>query len=151
MPAHYANLDALIRREDFQVKSETMLSIAQLASTMQVSQLEAESLMYQVLRKPDFQRETANWEPEKIADLIGSFLEGDLIPSIILWRSPKSGNIFVIDGAHRLSAFIAWVHDDYGDRQISIPFFANMISPEQNKAAEKTRQLIKSRWGRTKS
>jgi hypothetical protein len=147
MPAHYANLDALIRREDFQVKSETMLSIAQLASTMQVSQLEAESLMYQVLRKPDFQRETANWEPEKIADLIGSFLEGDLIPSIILWRSPKSGNIFVIDGAHRLSAFIAWVHDDYGDRQISIPFFANMISPEQNKAAEKTRQLIRSRVG----
>jgi hypothetical protein len=147
MPAHYANLDALIRREDFQVKSETMLSIAQLASTMQVSQLEAESLMYQVLRKPDFQRETANWEPEKIADLIGSFQEGDLIPSIILWRSPKSGNIFVIDGAHRLSAFIAWVHDDYGDRQISIPFFANMISPEQNKAAEKTRQLIKSRVG----
>jgi hypothetical protein len=114
---------------------------------MQVSQLEAESLMYQVLRKPDFQRETVNWEPEKIADLIGSFQEGDLIPSIILWRSPKSGNIFVIDGAHRLSAFIAWVHDDYGDRQISIPFFANMISPEQNKAAEKTRQLIKSRVG----
>lgn len=147
MPAHYANLDALIRREDFQVQSETMLSPAQLASAMQVSQLEAESLMYQVLRKPDFQRETANWEPEKITDLIESFLEGDLIPSIILWRSPKSGNIFVIDGAHRLSAFIAWVHDDYGDRQISIPFFANMIPPEQNKAAEKTRQSIKSRVG----
>ena len=93
MPTHYANLDALIRREDFEVKSETILSPAQLASTMQISQLEAESLMYQVLRKPDFQRETANWEPEKIADLIESFLEGDLIPSIILWRSPKSGNI----------------------------------------------------------
>jgi hypothetical protein len=147
MPTHYANLDALIRREDFEVKSETILSPAQLAATIQISQLEAESLMYQVLRKPDFQRETANWEPEKIPDLIESFLEGDLIPSIILWRSPKSGNIFVIDGAHRLSAFIAWVHDDYGDRQISIPFFANMIPPEQNKAAKKTRQLIKERAG----
>ena len=39
---------------------------------------------------------------------------------MILRRSPKSGNIFVIDGAHRLSAFIAWVHDDYGDKKISI-------------------------------
>lgn len=145
MPVHYANLDALIRREDFEVKSETMQSPAQLAATMQIAQLEAESLMYQVLRKPDFQRETANWEPEKIADLIESFLEGDLIPSIILWRSPKSGNIFVIDGAHRLSAFIAWVHDDYGDRQISIPFFANLIPPEQNKAADRTRRLIQER------
>jgi BMFP domain-containing protein YqiC len=73
MPTHYANLDALIRREDFEVKSEIILSPAQLAATIQISQLEAESLMYRVLRKPDFQRETANWEPEKIADLIESF------------------------------------------------------------------------------
>ncbi|HZQ18172.1 MAG TPA: DUF262 domain-containing protein [Terriglobales bacterium] len=143
MPTHYANLDALIRREDFEVRTETILTPAQLAATMQVSQLESASLMYQVLRKPDFQRETANWEPEKVAELIQSFLEGDLIPSVILWRSPKSGNIFVIDGAHRLSAFIAWVHDDYGDKQISVPFFANLIPPEQVKAAEKTRQLLK--------
>jgi hypothetical protein len=147
MPTHYANLDALIRREDFEVKSETLLTPAQLAATMQISQLEQTSLMYQVLRKPDFQRETANWEPEKVAELIESFLEGDLIPSIILWRSPKSGNIFVIDGAHRLSAFIAWVHNDYGDGQISIPFFANLIPSEQTRAAEKTRQLIKEKVG----
>jgi hypothetical protein len=147
MPTHYVNLDALIRREDFEVKSDALLTPAQLAATMQISQLEAASLMYQVLRKPDFQRETANWEPEKVAELVESFLEGDLIPSVILWRSPKSGNIFVIDGAHRLSAFIAWVHDDYGDKQISIPFFANMIPPEQVRAAGKTRQLIKEKIG----
>ena len=147
MPTHFANLDALIRREDFEVKTETPLTPSQLSSTMQVNQLEATNLMYQVLRKPDFQRETANWEPDKIAELIQSFLEGDLIPSIILWRSPKSGNIFVIDGAHRLSAFIAWVHDDYGDKHISIPFFGNFIPPEQIKAAERTREFLKEKVG----
>lgn len=77
MATHYANLDALIRREDFEVKSDALLTPAQLAATMQISQLEATSLMYQVLRKPDFQRETANWEPEKVAELVESFLEGD--------------------------------------------------------------------------
>ncbi|HZR47814.1 MAG TPA: DUF262 domain-containing protein, partial [Candidatus Manganitrophaceae bacterium] len=147
VPTHYVNLDAVIRREDFEVETETISTPAQLASTMQVSQLEAGSLVYSVLRKPDFQRETSNWEPEKIAELIESFLEGDLIPSVILWRSPKSGNIFVIDGAHRLSAFIAWVHDDYGDKQISIPFFENMIPEEQKRAAEKTRKLINEKVG----
>ena len=50
MATHYANLDALIRREDFEVKSDALLTPAQLAATMQISQLEATSLMYQVLR-----------------------------------------------------------------------------------------------------
>ena len=43
MPTHFANLDALIRREDFEVKSDKELTPAQLASTMQISQLEPES------------------------------------------------------------------------------------------------------------
>src|SRR5687768_7987556 len=110
MPVHYANLDALIRREDFEITSEA-LQHSSLTVTLRASDLEDKSFLYQVLRKPDFQRETSNWDPEKVSDLIQSFLEGDLIPSVILWRSP-AGNIFVIDGAHRLSALIAWVHDD---------------------------------------
>ena len=84
--------------------------------------MESSSLTYLTLRKPDFQRETASWEPQVVADLIGSFLDGDLIPSIILWRSPDTGNIFVIDGAHRLGALIAWVQDDYGDKELSRTF-----------------------------
>ncbi|WP_221639924.1 HNH endonuclease family protein [Actinoallomurus bryophytorum] len=100
-----------------------------------------------MLRKPDFQRETANWSPEKVAELVGSFLEGDLIPSVILWRSTISGNIFVIDGAHRLSALIAWVHDDYGDRHTSIRFFDSNIPQEQQKAAQATRDLIRESVG----
>ncbi len=147
MPAHFTNLDALIRREDFEVQADASQTPSQVANTLSVMALEEGSLWFQVLRKPDFQRETANWEPDKIADLIQSFLNGDLIPSIILWRSPISGNIFVIDGAHRLSAFMAWVLNDYGDEKISRPFFANFIPEEQIKVAEKTRQMIKDRVG----
>ncbi|MEK7874340.1 MAG: DUF262 domain-containing protein, partial [Chloroflexota bacterium] len=115
MPAHFTNLDALIKREDFEVQADASQTPSQVANTLSVTALEKGSLWFEVLRKPDFQRETANWEPDKIADLIQGFLEGDLIPSVILWRSPRSGNIFVIDGAHRLSAFMAWVLNAYGD------------------------------------
>src|SRR5947209_5295770 len=110
MATHLVNLDALIPREDFEVEGAVTLATGQLGLTMKVSELEPASVPYHILRKPDFQRETASWTPDKVAEFIQSYVEGDLIPSIILWRSPRSGNIFVIDGAHRLSALIAWVH-----------------------------------------
>lgn len=73
---------------------------------MKVVELEVGSLMYKWLRKPDFQRTTSHWPPSKVAGFIKSFFSGDLIPALILWQSDASG-IFVIDGAHRLSALIA--------------------------------------------
>lgn len=97
------------------------------------------------LRKPDFQRETANWTPQKIVDLVAAFLDGDLIPAIILWRSGQY--TFVIDGAHRLSAILAWVYDDYGDKSRSINFFDGKIPEEQIKLADHTRTLINSAIG----
>ena len=102
-------------------------------------------LFYRTLRKPDFQRETSEWGPEKIADLIKSFLDGDLIPAVILWNS--GGYNFVIDGAHRLSAILSWVIDDYGDGPISKSFFGFDIPKEQIALADKTRALIKKRFG----
>ena len=147
MPTHLVNIDAVIRREDFEAKSDLIQQPSQLGTTLKVSELESSSITFQTLRKPDFQRETASWKPEKVSDLIRSFLDGDLISSIILWRSPGTGNIFVIDGAHRLGALIAWVHDDYGDGKISRPFFDNRIPGEQIAAAEKTRNIIKKSIG----
>lgn len=148
MATHLVNLDALFKREDFEAKSDPLQQPpSQLGLTMKVSELEASSLTYQTLRKPDFQRETASWGPQVVADLIRCFLDGDLIPSVILWRSPDTGNIFVIDGAHRLGALIAWVHDDYGDKGISRSFFENRIPAEQIAAAEKTREMIKKEIG----
>jgi hypothetical protein len=146
MSKHNVNLDALLKREDFEIQ-EDQQQPSRLTFDIKMSDLEASSLMYQVLRKPDFQRETASWDSEKVAEFVESFLEGALIPALILWRSPRSGNVFVIDGAHRLSALIAWIHDDYGDRVLSRQFFEGMIPKEQEDAAQKTRELLRKKIG----
>lgn len=138
------NLDALIPREDFEIKDGGQMP-SQNLHTIQVRDLEIDSFLYQTLRKPDFQRETSEWTPEKVCDLIQSFLDGDLIPAVIFWNS--GGFNFVIDGAHRLSAIIAWVTDDYGDGVISQSFFKYSISLEQSKIADRTRKLIKKKFG----
>ncbi|MCP3105548.1 DUF262 domain-containing protein [Myxococcus sp. K15C18031901] len=137
------NLDALIRREDFEVTSEQQPSLA--IQTLQVRDLESTAFFYPSLRKPDFQRETAEWTPNRICELVSSFVDGDLIPAIILWRS--GAYTFVIDGAHRLSALIAWVQDDYGDGPKSKEIFGDNLPAEQVRAARETRDLINDKIG----
>jgi hypothetical protein len=148
MPTHMVNLDALIRRDDFAVNVDPKKNNpVNQSDSLKLVELESSSLMYKWLRKPDFQRTTAHWPPEKVAGFIESFVSGDLIPALIFWQSETSG-IFVIDGAHRLSALIAWVHDDYGDGQVvSLPFFDANIPSEQKDAAKRTRDLIAVRVG----
>ena len=146
MPTHMVNLDALIRREDFTISVDPKKNNAVNQDIkMKIVEIEVSSLMFKWLRKPDFQRTTAHWSPNKVAGFIESFASGDLIPALILWQSETSG-IFVIDGAHRLSALIAWVHDDYGDGSLSLPFFEH-IAPEQRVAADETRKLVSARIG----
>jgi hypothetical protein len=135
------NLDALIRRADLAAPGEA----AEDVTSLSVTGLAPKGFLYPALRKPDFQRETANWSPEQVADLIGTFARRDLIPAVILWRAGQ--NVFVIDGAHRLSALIAWVHNDYGDGDVSRKFFHNSIPPEQQRAADKTRDLVNASVG----
>ena len=144
MATNVVNLDALIPREDFEVADETAADTAR-PTTIRITDLAPDAFFYSGLRKPDFQRETANWSPAKIQDFIQTFLDGDLIPAIIFWGA--GGNNFVIDGAHRLSALAAWVHDDYGDGKKSREFFQNYIPPEQLAAAERTRKLINNSIG----
>lgn len=132
------NLDALIMREEFDVDGGN--SAGTLDQTIGIHHLSSNAFFTGNLRKPDFQRETTNWTPQKIADLVGAFLDGDLIPAIILWRAGQYS--FVIDGAHRLSAMLAWIYDDYGDRRRSRNFFNDQVPDEQIKLAEQTRKLI---------
>jgi len=135
----------MIKREDLDVtdKDPALISVQ---GAIRPADLEQTSATFNILRKPDFQRETANWTAEKIADLIENFLDGDLIPSVVIWRSNKSGKLFVIDGAHRLSALIAWVNDDYGGQSISKEFFGDIEKP-QITIAKDTKELIESRIG----
>lgn len=146
MAKQLVNLDALIIREDLHKRPDDTVSPATKTRDIKISELTGESLFLQSLRKPDFQRETASWNTENVVDLVESFLKGDFVPSIILWFS-ADGKSFVIDGAHRLSALIAWVHDDYGDRKTSLDFFSNFIPGEQKKIADKTRKVMDARVG----
>ena len=48
----------------------------------------------------------------------------------------------MIHGAHRLSVFVAWVNDDYGDGIISQGFFKHQIPKSQRNAADTCRAQI---------
>lgn len=137
------NLDALIQREDFEVDTEKEFS--PVSNTISVRSLERGDFFYHALRKPDFQRETSEWDVSRVVGLVKTFIEGDLIPAVILWKNKEY--LFVIDGSHRLSALIAWVHDDYGDGKISRDFFGNSIPEEQKLAAQKAREVINREIG----
>jgi Protein of unknown function DUF262/HNH endonuclease len=137
-------LDALLPREDFDI-DETQNSVKKKES-FSISDLRGDDFFYLTLRKPDFQRETNEWTPDKVCELIKSFLEGELIPAVILWRS-KSGFNFVIDGSHRVSSLIAWINNDYGDGFITKNVFDGLIPEEQIELAIKTRKLIEKEIG----
>ncbi len=142
MVAH-VNLDALIPREDFEVVSNQEGN--EPPPAIKISDLEPKAFFYNALRKPDFQRETAEWTPDRVCGLVATFIEGGLIPGVILWRNKDL--LFVIDGSHRLSALIAWVHDDYGSGDRSQLFFGYDVPAEQSKIARRTKELIEQRYG----
>jgi Protein of unknown function DUF262/HNH endonuclease len=138
--ADIVNLDALIVREDF--NSEHGVAAGEKGkSEASKTDLSKGEHFYSTLRKPDFQRETAAWSPEAICNFLVSFVDGDLIPAVICWQS-ASRLTFVIDGAHRLSAVIAWLLDDYGAGDESVKFYNNNIPPDQRKVHDKTRALV---------
>lgn len=145
------NLDAMLKRADFAVSNDEELTFEPF-NTIPARELISGGLTGAILRKPDFQRETNHWTPEQVVSLLECYINGDLIPSVILWRS--TSYLFVIDGGHRLSVLKAWMEDDYGDGSISHKMFGHDISDEQKKAAEKTRKLVKERvntWAYYKS
>ncbi len=131
------NLDALIPRDDVESKRPKASK-----GVIQVTELALGKHFYGLLRKPLFQRETNDWGVDNVVSLVRSFRNGHLIPAVILWSA--DGSTFVIDGAHRLSVFVAWVNDDYGDGIISQAFFKHQIPKPQRDAASKCRSQIKA-------
>lgn len=143
--AQRVNLDAMIPRADFGEQGGVFTH--QQFKDFPLIHLEDASPIRAMLRKPDFQRETNHWTPDQVTTFVASFVDGELIPSLILWRSAL--HVFVIDGGHRLSALRGWMNDDYGDGIISIAFYGiNGISEDQKRAAKRTRQLIEKKVGR---
>lgn len=138
------NLDAMIKREDFAAAEDERESF-DLIKDISLRDFTAGGLIGPSLRKPDFQRETNHWEPEQVVSLLECFVNGDLIPSVILWKSPTY--LFVIDGGHRLSVLRAWVEDDYGDGPTSQAFFGYDISASQKRTSTRTREMVQERVG----
>lgn len=141
---YLVNLDAMILRADFAYEAEFDQNFDNI-TTISPRDFQENALVGPNLRKPDFQRETNHWSPEQVFSLLECFVNGDLIPSVILWRT--TSYVFVIDGGHRLSALRAWVEDDYGDGPISLNYFGRNIPDSQKKSAEMTRQLVKKQIG----
>lgn len=149
--SNLVNLDAMIKRADFAFSDDDGLTFEQF-STIPARELVSGALTGSIMRKPDFQRETNHWTPDQVVSLLKCYIHGDLIPSVILWRSPSY--LFVIDGGHRLSVLKAWMEDDYGDGPISHKMFGHNISSEQKKAANTTRNRVKEKvntWAYYKS
>ena len=142
--SNLVNLDAMIMREDFAAADD--VTTFETVSTISLRDFTAGGLIGPSLRKPDFQRETSHWVPEQVVSLLECFVNGDLIPSVILWQSPTY--LFVIDGGHRLSVLRAWVEDDYGDGAISQAFFGYQISEDQRRTANRTRELVAEKVGK---
>lgn len=140
MAANPVNLDALIPRQDF-LSSEGPGVGESEKKSVSITDLRKGESFFASLRKPDFQRETAAWAPQSVCDFVKSFIESDLIPTVICWQNPARLS-FVIDGAHRLSAIIAWILNDFGDGTESRKFYGGQIPLEQQKIALKTQQLI---------
>lgn len=138
------NLDAMLKRADFATENSDSTSFEKF-NNIPARDLASGTPIAALLRKPDFQRETNHWTSEQVVSLLKCYINGDLIPSVILWKSPSY--LFVIDGGHRLSVLRAWIEDDYGDGQISHKLFGHDISNEQKKAAEKTRFLVNKEIG----
>lgn len=142
MSTNVVNLDALIPREDLAIKDPAAPS----GTLDRITIPHLSGFVFAPdLRKPHFQRETNQWTPKKVVDLVVAFVDSDLIPAVILWRAGHY--IFVIDGAHRLSALLAWVYNDYGDGKRSNDFCGGLIPDEQRKVADRTRKMVNKAVG----
>lgn len=138
------NLDAMILREDFSI--DNGYTSTNKFKQININDLKVDSVFRHTIRKPDFQRETRDWDINQIVNFLRSIINRQFIPAVILWQNANALT-FVIDGAHRISALMAWVNDDYGDGQISAEYFNNQISDEQKAVAKATRIKIDKEIG----
>jgi hypothetical protein len=145
MATHRVNLDALIKRQDFE--TGVVSTIQGELPVFKLDELESRKTFFTLLRKPDFQRTTNNWSPEMIVEFVRTFLDKELIPAIIIWHSQQTEKVYLIDGAHRVSALIAWVNDDYGYGSISKQFFGESIPDLQRKLHNQTKELMTKEIG----
>ncbi|MBM7619109.1 hypothetical protein JOC95_000958 [Bacillus tianshenii] len=97
------------------------------------------------LRKPEFQRPTFCWEDDKYINLLKALQNNRVIPGVIFWLNTSTGHIFVLDGAHRLSAIRAWFTNDWGDSSSAQEY--NYLEEDEKSASQRLRESISSEIG----
>lgn len=81
------------------------------------------------LFKADNQRSTECWSVQEIANFIEDCTEDQNINLCILYWKDIHGNIYIIDGAHRLSCIYAWINRYFADEQV--PQAPNFNDPQK--------------------
>lgn len=146
------HLDHLIKRQSLRYKKPENAENGEASrpqrsdQNIRFSDIQEEDRWFSRLLKPDFQRATCAWTPESCANFLTSVVRGRIIPSIILWRNSNTGHVYVLDGAHRLSALRAWMVDDWGDKAPEF-YSKNENYNEILKAATEARQHVNSKIG----
>lgn len=139
-------LDHLIQRDSFLYRrsQQTTEEPAQQRDHLTISTLYGETSVRPYLRKPDFQRSTWAWSPEDCVSLLESVFTEQVVPSVIMWLSPDNLQ-YVLDGGHRISVLLAWMHDDWGDRVQADHFADEELASETRKAARRVRELLREK------
>jgi len=145
-------LDHHIKRENLRYKrpvQEITLGDESQQPTLRLIDLIRTDIHYiftKYLRKPDFQRATWSWTPEDCVSLLESVTNYQVVPSVILWKSPDNDLYYILDGGHRISVVLAWMKDDWGESQLE-----NIEDPQQKTeiraSASRVRQLVQMRIG----
>lgn len=112
------NFESLISRESYYEDITMNVVNTTKKESFTLEDLKESSLFYKSLTKPSFQRDTNDWNVDKAVELIRTFFNQELIPAIIMWRA-DNGKLYVLDGAHRLSALIAWVNNKYDSSTVN--------------------------------
>lgn len=150
----FVHLDHLINKDDIYYTAPELRTTAQKATktdeVIRYIDIKEERGLYANLRKPDFQRQTNAWTPEKCVGFLDSVLKGLLIPYIILWRKPSSKVRYVLDGAHRISVIRAWMENDWGDSPKARQHYARHDWEKIQETAQITRELVANQIGEFK-
>jgi hypothetical protein len=150
----FVHLDHLISREDIFYTSPRASTLPERNSkkdeVIRYVDIQDGRALFKRLRKPDFQRQTNAWTPDKCVDFLDSILRGWLVPHIILWKKPGTETRYILDGAHRVSVVKAWMENDWGDSVHAKKHYAKQDRARIEEAADRTRALVKRRIGNFK-
>lgn len=90
---------------------------------VKIKDLENSQIIEQ-LYKADNQRSTEYWRLEEIVEFMQECMSNPNTWLTVLYWMDENGNIYVIDGGHRVSLLVAWIKRYFADEQvISAPNF----------------------------